>query len=225
MPEDLPGSRDSESGSGFSAGPHRRSWEAAIAKDLKGADYEKKLVWRTEEGHRRAAVLPPANQAGLEAQTRTSPGQLPVCARQRQAMGDRAGRRARRRQCHSRRPAARSRRPRHPGTRLRAGGGRGAAGRAGGARCRWMTAAPLDRIRFRGRPDLFPGDRQAARRAAVLGAGGGGVRAGGPRMRAGPHAPARAHTRGQQERLRPLYQPAARDHRSAGGGGWRLRPA
>jgi methylmalonyl-CoA mutase len=25
-------------------------WEAAIAKDLKGADYEKKLVWRTEEG-------------------------------------------------------------------------------------------------------------------------------------------------------------------------------
>ena len=25
-------------------------WEAVIAKDLKGADYEKKLVWRTEEG-------------------------------------------------------------------------------------------------------------------------------------------------------------------------------
>jgi len=25
-------------------------WEAAIAKDLKGADYEKKLVWRTAEG-------------------------------------------------------------------------------------------------------------------------------------------------------------------------------
>ena len=25
-------------------------WEAAIQKDLKGADYEKKLVWRTEEG-------------------------------------------------------------------------------------------------------------------------------------------------------------------------------
>jgi methylmalonyl-CoA mutase len=25
-------------------------WEAAIAKDLKGADYTKKLVWRTEEG-------------------------------------------------------------------------------------------------------------------------------------------------------------------------------
>lgn len=27
-----------------------KEWEAAIAKDLKGADYEKKLVWRTEEG-------------------------------------------------------------------------------------------------------------------------------------------------------------------------------
>lgn len=25
-------------------------WEAAIARDLKGADYEKKLIWRTEEG-------------------------------------------------------------------------------------------------------------------------------------------------------------------------------
>lgn len=26
------------------------AWEAAIAQDLKGADYEKKLIWRTEEG-------------------------------------------------------------------------------------------------------------------------------------------------------------------------------
>ena len=25
-------------------------WEAAIRKDLKGADFEKKLVWRTDEG-------------------------------------------------------------------------------------------------------------------------------------------------------------------------------
>src|ERR1700690_2589333 len=25
-------------------------WEAAIRKDLKGADYEKRLVWRTDEG-------------------------------------------------------------------------------------------------------------------------------------------------------------------------------
>ena len=26
------------------------AWEAAIARDLKGADYDKKLIWRTEEG-------------------------------------------------------------------------------------------------------------------------------------------------------------------------------
>jgi methylmalonyl-CoA mutase len=26
------------------------AWEAAIQKDLKGADYEKKLVWRSDEG-------------------------------------------------------------------------------------------------------------------------------------------------------------------------------
>jgi len=25
-------------------------WEAVIQKDLKGADYEKRLVWRTPEG-------------------------------------------------------------------------------------------------------------------------------------------------------------------------------
>jgi methylmalonyl-CoA mutase len=25
-------------------------WEAAIARDLKGADYQKKLIWRTDEG-------------------------------------------------------------------------------------------------------------------------------------------------------------------------------
>ena len=53
------------------------TWEAAIAKDLKGADYEKKLVWRTEEGlavrpYYRAEAL-----AGLEDQLRTMPGRYP----------------------------------------------------------------------------------------------------------------------------------------------------
>jgi methylmalonyl-CoA mutase len=53
------------------------TWEAAIAKDLKGADYDKKLVWRTEEGlavrpyYRREAL------AGLDHQTRTTPGLFP----------------------------------------------------------------------------------------------------------------------------------------------------
>jgi len=44
------------------------AWEAAIAKDLKGADYDKKLVWRTEEG---LAVRPYYRKealAGLDAQ-------------------------------------------------------------------------------------------------------------------------------------------------------------
>ncbi len=53
------------------------AWEAAIAKDLKGADYEKKLVWRTEEGlairpyYRREAL------AGLDDQLRTAPDYYP----------------------------------------------------------------------------------------------------------------------------------------------------
>ena len=39
-------------------------WEAAIARDLKGADYEKKLVWRTDEG---IAVRPYYRREHLEA--------------------------------------------------------------------------------------------------------------------------------------------------------------
>ena len=52
-------------------------WEAAIQKDLKGADYEKKLVWRSDEG---VAVRPYYRSdalAGLEAQTAAAPGQFP----------------------------------------------------------------------------------------------------------------------------------------------------
>jgi methylmalonyl-CoA mutase len=51
-------------------------WEAAIARDLKGADYERKLIWRTEEG---IAVKPYyrgddlAGVAGLD----TRPGEFP----------------------------------------------------------------------------------------------------------------------------------------------------
>jgi methylmalonyl-CoA mutase len=53
------------------------TWEAAIAKDLKGADYEKKLVWRTEEG---LAVRPYYRKEaldGLDGQLRTAPGLYP----------------------------------------------------------------------------------------------------------------------------------------------------
>ena len=52
-------------------------WEAAIHKDLKGADYDRKLVWKLDEG---VAVRPyyrEENLAGLEALTGAVPGQFP----------------------------------------------------------------------------------------------------------------------------------------------------
>ncbi len=44
------------------------AWEAAIARDLKGADYEKKLVWRTEEGLAVRPYYRSESVAGLPAQ-------------------------------------------------------------------------------------------------------------------------------------------------------------
>ncbi len=51
-------------------------WEAAIARDLKGADYGKKLIWRTEEG---LAVKPYYRAEDLEGLvcTEVSPGEFP----------------------------------------------------------------------------------------------------------------------------------------------------
>ncbi|HYD43137.1 MAG TPA: methylmalonyl-CoA mutase family protein [Anaeromyxobacter sp.] len=49
MPEKAPGSETLDLAKEFPPVP-TTEWEAAIAKDLKGAEYEKKLVWRTEEG-------------------------------------------------------------------------------------------------------------------------------------------------------------------------------
>jgi methylmalonyl-CoA mutase len=53
------------------------AWEAAIQKGLRGADHDKKLVWRTDEGivvrpYYRSDAL-----AGLDAQTSTVPGRFP----------------------------------------------------------------------------------------------------------------------------------------------------
>jgi methylmalonyl-CoA mutase len=53
------------------------AWEAAIAKDLKGADYEKKLVWRTEEGLAVRPYYRSENLAGLGDQVSAAPGQFP----------------------------------------------------------------------------------------------------------------------------------------------------
>lgn len=54
-----------------------QEWETAIQKDLKGADYEKKLVWRTDEGIAVRPYYRRENLAGLEAQLQTAPGQFP----------------------------------------------------------------------------------------------------------------------------------------------------
>src|ERR1035441_9416181 len=53
------------------------TWEAAIAKDLKGADYKKKLVWRTEEGLAVRPYYRSENVQGLTEQLRAAPGQYP----------------------------------------------------------------------------------------------------------------------------------------------------
>jgi methylmalonyl-CoA mutase len=76
MPEDLPGAEILNLGQDFPPVP-TAAWEAAIAKDLKGADYEKRLVWRTDEGIPVRPYYRAENLAGLEAQTQTAPGQFP----------------------------------------------------------------------------------------------------------------------------------------------------
>jgi len=53
------------------------TWEAAILKDLKGADYEKKLVWRSDEGLTVRPYYRSEALAGLDAQTALAPGQAP----------------------------------------------------------------------------------------------------------------------------------------------------
>lgn len=52
-------------------------WEAAIQKDLKGADYEKKLVWRSDESLAVRPYYRGESLAGLDAQTASIPGRFP----------------------------------------------------------------------------------------------------------------------------------------------------
>jgi methylmalonyl-CoA mutase len=53
------------------------TWEAAIHADLKGADYDKRLVWRTEEGIKVKPYYRSEDIAGLEAQADVAPGEFP----------------------------------------------------------------------------------------------------------------------------------------------------
>ena len=50
-------------------------WKAKITEDLKGADYEKKLVWRTNEGFKVQPFYRQEDLAGLD--TCTKPGEFP----------------------------------------------------------------------------------------------------------------------------------------------------
>ncbi len=52
-------------------------WEAAIQKDLKGADYEKKLVWRSDEGLAVRPYYRSESLSELGPQTECLPGQFP----------------------------------------------------------------------------------------------------------------------------------------------------
>ena len=53
------------------------AWEAVIAADLKGADYEKRLVWRTEEGVKVKPYYRSEDLAGLEGQADVAPNEYP----------------------------------------------------------------------------------------------------------------------------------------------------
>ncbi len=52
-------------------------WEAAIRKDLKGADYEKRLVWRSEAGIPVRPYYRSQDLEGLAAQVEPPPGEFP----------------------------------------------------------------------------------------------------------------------------------------------------
>jgi methylmalonyl-CoA mutase len=53
------------------------AWEAVIKADLKGADYEKKLVWKTEEGIRVRPYYRSGDLSGLNTQLQAPPGAYP----------------------------------------------------------------------------------------------------------------------------------------------------
>ena len=76
MPDEISGTGILHLGADFPP-VSTEEWEAAIRKDLKGADYQKKLVWRTDEGLAIRPYYRREDLAGLEAQTQPLPGQFP----------------------------------------------------------------------------------------------------------------------------------------------------
>ncbi len=188
------------------------AWEAAIARDLKGADYEKKLVWRTEEGlavrpyyrgaQRRGAELPVAarRRAGWEIAQEARPGPDAIRADLLHEAGAHA--------------------VQELGYALAAGVERLA---------RLAEQQPLEPPPRRSSSSSRSARRTSSRSPSCAPRACCGRRPWRPSAASGEgaaaHAPARAHPAAQQEHLRPLHQPAARHHRGAVGGDRRLRSA
>jgi methylmalonyl-CoA mutase len=192
-------------------------WEAAIHADLKGADYEKRLVWRTEEGMNVKPYYRQEDLAGLEAQTDIAPGQFPSRA--------------------AAAPIGRSRRPQRSqpcvrGDRLHEQGATPselayalAAGVERLAACGEKGVPSTrpragDSIRLRRRFELLLRDRQAPRGAPPLGAGRRGLRPGEASALASIHA---VTTLSNKSVCDPWTNLLRVDHRSARGRGGRLR--
>lgn len=76
MSDDRTGTEELNLQQDFPPVPTQR-WEAAILRDLKGADYEKELVWRTDEEISVRPYYRSDALDGLEAQTSALPGQFP----------------------------------------------------------------------------------------------------------------------------------------------------
>ena len=192
-----PRHRDSESGRIFRR--FRRRNGKRPSADLKGADYDKKLVWRTDEGLRSGRTTGARNRAGLAAQTEPTPGEFPFVRGTGKAWefgaGDALPESAIRADAWH---EAGAHAVQELATRWRRAWN-GSSARPAGQTV--DDAAQAIEFVFAAGPDLFRGDRQVARGTAAVGAGGGGVRAGAARQRR-PHAALRAHGAAEQERVR-----------------------
>ena len=70
-----------------------REWDAKIREDLKGADYEKKLIWKTPEGFKVKPFYSAEDLKDLQ-YPESVPGRVPVRTGgqiNRQCLGDPAG--------------------------------------------------------------------------------------------------------------------------------------
>ena len=79
MPDNAPGTEILDLSATFPA-VSIAEWEAVIQKDLKGADYEKELVWRVEEGINVRPYYSQESIQGLGELVDLAPGEQPIPA-------------------------------------------------------------------------------------------------------------------------------------------------